>query len=100
MRFRIVLVMLPCQNCGGNQKRTLLAGSDAFKGSAQCHFGFAEAYIAAEQTVHRHFAFHVVLNLVDAAQLILCFLEFKMGFEIVPILHPAESEALWCIRSA
>ena len=54
----------------GTSTRALLAVHHALEGGAQGHLRLAEAHIAAQQPVHGRRPLHVVLDLLDAAQLV------------------------------
>ena len=87
--------MLPRQNRRRHQDGALLAGGDALKRRAQGDLRLAEAHIAAQQSVHRRFTLHVVFNLVDAAQLVVRFVVFKVRLKIVlPFVVFGERKAL------
>ena len=76
------LVMLPGQYRGGHQQGALLGIRDAFEGRPQSHLGFAEAYVAAQQPVHRLLLLHILLDLLDAPELVLRFLVLEPGLKI------------------
>ena len=76
-------VMLLGQNGGRHQNGDLLAVENALHRRAQRDFGLAEAHVAAEQPVHRRGRLHVVLDLVDAAELIVRFGVFKALLELL-----------------
>ena len=63
-------VMLSGQHGGGHQNGGLLAGQNAFHNGAEGHFGFAEAHVAAQKTIHGMRPLHVALDLLGAHQLI------------------------------
>ena len=62
--------MLLGKHRGGNQNRHLLAVHDGLHHGAEGDFGFAEAHVAAEKTVHGDGGLHVVLDVRDAAKLV------------------------------
>ena len=62
--------VLPRQDGGRGQNRTLLAAHHALESCAQGNLGFANAHIAAEQPVHRPGLFHVVLDFGGGRQLV------------------------------
>ena len=66
-----------------NKQGALLALAYTFEGGAQRYLGFSEAYVAAEQAVHRHVPLHITLYFVNAAQLVLCLVIFKPALKIV-----------------
>ena len=89
------LVMLPGQDGGGDQHGALLAVQYALKDGPQRHLGLAEAHVAAQQPVHRLRGLHVMLDLGDAAQLVLGLLVLKALLEFgLPVAVRAEGKAL------
>ena len=89
------LVVLPGQDGGGHQNGALLAVGDALEGRPQGHLGLAEAHVAAQQPVHGGLALHVVLDLLDAPQLVLGLVILKVGFKVpLPLPVRGEGEAL------
>ena len=64
------------------QDRDLFAVHHRFKRRANCDFGFSEADVAANETVHRARAFHVDLRLDDRSQLIGRFAKWKRMLEL------------------
>ena len=76
------LVVLLGQNRRRHQKRRLFAVEDALHDRAQRDFGLAVTDVAAEQAVHRLLLFHVRLDLLNAAELVICLLiaEFFLKF--------------------
>ena len=76
------LVMLPGQYRGGHQQGALLGIRDAFEGRPQSHLGFAEAHVSAQQPVHRLLLLHILLDLLDAPELVLRFLVLEPGLKI------------------
>src|SRR5690554_692570 len=56
------IVMLLGQKCCGYQYRHLLAGMSGHKSGPHGHFGFVEANIATNQSVHWPFAGHIFYN--------------------------------------
>jgi len=71
------------ENGGRGEIGDLFAGQHRFEGGAHRDFGFAEADVAAEQTVHRTRRFHVFFDVVDRFFLIGGFFELKVGFEVL-----------------
>ena len=63
--------MLLRQNGRRDEDRGLFAVEHALHHRAQGDLGLAHAHVAAEQAVHRHGGFHVALDLLGAAELIL-----------------------------
>ena len=74
--------MLHRKHGGRHKDCALLAVADAFKAGAQCNLSFAEANIAAKQAVHRCRFFHIALDFVGTAELIVGFIIFKAKFKI------------------
>ena len=90
------LVVLPRQNGGRHQHGALLAVQHAFENGTQRHLGLAEAHIAAQQSVHRGRLLHIMLDLGDAAQLVLGLLVFKALLKFgLPVAVGAEGKALY-----
>ena len=90
------VIVLHCKYGCGNKQCALLALAYALESRAQRNLGFAEAYIAAKQPVHRRFALHIVLYFVNAAQLVVGLFIFKAAFKVVlQIGIGAESIALY-----
>ena len=77
------LKMLLRQNGRRHQHRRLLAVHCRLVRRADCNFRFAEAHVAAHQSIHRLIAFHVRLDLFDRAELICRFLVCKCLFKIL-----------------
>ena len=75
--------MLEGQNGGRNQYGCLFAIQAGFKCSANGHFRFTKSYIAANQSVHRTFTFHILLNICSCFALIGCVFVNKGGFQFV-----------------
>ena len=75
-------VVLLSQDRGGNEDGDLLGVHDRLHGGAKGDLGLAEADVAAEQSVHRHTALHIVLNLVNADNLIWGFLVLKACLKV------------------
>ena len=74
--------MLPRKDRGGNEQRTLFGIRHAFESGSQRYFRFSETDISAQQPVHRSGAFHIVLDLGNAAFLIGSFFIFKPCLKI------------------
>ena len=86
--------MLPGQDGGGHQDGALLSGGHALEGRPQGHLGLAEAHVPAEQPVHGGLALHVVLDLVDAPQLVLGLVKLEPGLKVpLPLPVGREGEA-------
>ena len=65
----------------GHQDRYLLAGLYGDKGGAQGHFGFAEAYIAADDAIHGLVGFQIRDHLFDGGCLIRSFFKGEACLE-------------------
>ena len=75
----------------------MLAGHGCHKSGAQRHLGFAKAHIAADQSVHRLGADHVVNHCVNGCALVGCFFKSEVLCELfVVLLVEAEGMALAC----
>ena len=74
--------MLPRENCRRHEHGALLAVGNALERGAQRDLRFAEADVAAQQAVHRHFALHVALDFVDAAELVVRFFKLEMRLKV------------------
>ena len=74
--------MLPGEDGGGAEDGALFAVQHAFKRRPQRHLGFAEADVSAEQPFHRDRLFHILFDFLDAAELVVGFLVFKVVFKI------------------
>ena len=78
--------MLLREDCRRREDGDLFAFHDGFEGSANCHFGFAKADIAADQPIHRARLFHVAFCLGNCFELVGRFakregvLEFELPF--------------------
>ena len=77
------LVVLPREDGRRAEQRALLAVHHAFKGGPERHLRLAEAHVAAEQPVHRDGVFHVRLDLVDAAELVVRLLKGEPPLKVV-----------------
>ena len=76
------LIMLPGKNCRRAEYRTLFAVQYTLESSPQCNLGFPKSNVAAQQPLHRNRAFHIFLDLMDTAQLIVRLLILEMVFKI------------------
>ena len=77
------------------QNGGLLAREDALHDRAQGDLGLAEAHVAAEQAIHRTVGFHILLDLLNAAELILGLVERERLLELaLPDVVRWEGEAL------
>ena len=65
----------------GVRMATCLPVLHGFEGGAHGHFGFAVADIAAQQAIHRHGRFHVVLDVRDGGELVVGFVVVEGVFE-------------------
>ena len=81
--------MLLGKHRGGNQNRHLLAVHDGLHHGAEGDFGFTEAHVATEKTVHGDGGLHVVLDVCDAAKLVV---GLRVGEIVLKFLLP------FCIR--
>ena len=81
--FAECLVVLECQNGGGNQYGHLLVVASCFECRPYGDFGFSEAHIAADEPVHWSVAFHVGFYFGRRFQLVGCVFVDKRGFELV-----------------
>ena len=77
------LVMLERQDGGGHHDGDLLAVGGGFEGGANGDFGFAEADIATDQTIHGARLLHVGFHLTRDAQLVGRVLIGEGGLELV-----------------
>ena len=90
------LVVLPRQDGSGHQHSALLAIQHALKDRPQGDLRFAKAHIAAQQPVHGGGLLHIVLDLLDAAQLIVGLLVFKALLKLgLPVAVRAKGKALY-----
>jgi hypothetical protein len=62
--------MLLGEDGGGGQHRHLFVGVDGFEDGADGDFRFAEADIAADETIHGAIALHVQLHILHRFELI------------------------------
>ena len=87
--------MLVGQNRRRAQHRYLSAAPRRLKSRPQSNFGFSEADVPANQTIHRPLRFHVIFDFPDRLQLILGFnvlerlLEFFLNLIVGRIRRPA-----------
>ena len=79
------LIMLLGQNRGGHQNGSLLAVHHAFHHSPKGYLGFSKAHIAAEKPVHGGWALHVMLDVRNAAQLVV---GFRVGEIVLELFLP------------
>ena len=77
--------MLLGQHRGGHQNGHLLAVHDGFHDSTEGNFWFAEAHVAAEQTLHGGGRLHIPLDVRDTAQLII---GFRVGEVVLEFFLP------------
>ena len=80
---REAAVVLHGQNGGRHQDGGLFSVCGSFEGSADGHFGFAEAHIATHEAVHRGGALHVFFDGMDGCSLIWRLLKHEAGLEFV-----------------
>ena len=64
------VVVLHGEYGGRHQYCHLLAVGSRFEGCAHRHFGLTKTYIAADQSIHRHGAFHIVLDVQGGFRLV------------------------------
>ena len=83
-------LMLLNEQSGGHEHRHLLAVLYGFECGTYGDFGFAEAHITADKTVHGHGLFHVGLDLVDGGELVCGLL---IGEGVLHLLLP------WSVRT-
>ena len=89
--------MLLGQQRGGYQDCDLFPPGNGCKGSAQGDFGLAEAYVAADQPIHRFTHAHIDQNGFNGGGLIGGFLEAKtFGKGFVIVVRPVERMAFAC----
>ena len=89
--------MLEGKNSSGHQHGHLLAIGNGFKRSAYSDFGFSEAYITTDQSVHRHWALHVFFDGFRSRHLVRSILkkEARLQFMLqVPVRCTLESYGL------
>ena len=88
--------MLLGQHGGGHENGRLLAVQNALHGRPQGYLRLAVAHVAAQQPVHGGGLLHIVLDLLDAAQLIVGFLVFKALLKLgLPVAVRAKGKALY-----
>ena len=86
--------MLKREHSGGREHGHLLAVAQRFERGAHGDFGFAEADVAAQQAVHGMRRFHVALDLLGGAELVLGLGELEGVFEFaLPVGIGREGEA-------
>ena len=89
--------MLLRENGRRTQHHDLLVVLGCLEGSAQGDLGLAEAYIAADEAVHRFARLHIRFDVGNRCKLIIRFLVGEGVFHLVlPRSVGAESEALDC----
>ncbi len=76
--------MLTRQQCRRRDNRDLHAGHGCNKGRAHGNLGFAKAYVAANQPIHRLPRAHIRQDITNSAQLIVSFLIRETRREGVP----------------
>ena len=76
-------IMLARQNRRRHENCRLLAAEYTLHDRTQRDFGFSEADIAAQQAIHGAFGFHILLDFLHTAQLILSFLMFECRFKFM-----------------
>ena len=88
------LEMLQREHGRGSEHRHLLAVAERLERRAHGDFGLAETDVAAQQTVHRLFAFHVPLDLPHGLQLVLGRRVLESVFELaLPVAVGGKREA-------
>ncbi len=89
------LVVLPRKNGCGNEHGNLLAVHNRLERGADGDLRFAEAHVAAEQSVHGARHFHIVLDFINAAELVVGFLVGEALLKVaLPVGVRAEGVAL------
>lgn len=73
--------MLKRQNRGRHKNRHLLAVHDCLERGTQGHLGFAEAHIAAKESVHRTRLFHIPFDFTHCLQLPVGLFVFETGLK-------------------
>ena len=87
--------MLPCKNCSRAEESSLLAVEHTLEGCPQGYLCFAEAHVAAEQSVHWDRLFHIGLYLAYRTKLILGFLVVEAFLKLsLPVIIGREGIAL------
>ena len=89
--------MLEGKNSSGHQYGHLLAIGNGFKRSAYGDFGFSEAYISTDQSVHRHRTLHVLLDSFRSRHLVRSILKEEAGLQFmlqVPVRCTLEPNSL------
>ena len=87
--------MLMGQQGCGDEHRHLAIGFHGFEGCPHSHFRFPVPDVAADQSVHRFAGLHVVRNVLDRFELIVCFFVLEGRFKLV--IHGAvESIGMAC----
>ena len=75
-------IMLLREYCRRHKKRDLLSVCDRFKGRSDGYLRLPVSHITAKQTVHRALSFHILFNLLNGTELVLCFLIRESRFEL------------------
>ena len=79
--------MLPGKNGGGNKNSDLLSVHNRFESGAESNFGLTETNVAAKKPIHGPCHFHIVLDLLNAAELVVRFFVRKTLLKIpLPIV--------------
>src|SRR5882757_1815400 len=87
--------VLECEDGGGGEDRNLFAIRDSFERRAHRDFRLTVTNIAAEQTIHGRFAFHVALDVRDGSVLVVGFFKFERVFKLaLPVAVRRERKAL------
>ena len=74
--------MLEGQDRRGREHGHLLRVVHCFEGGAHGDFRLTVAHISAEQAVHGQCGFHVVLNVSNGSDLVVCFVELEGVFKL------------------
>ena len=77
------MVVLQRQHCRRHEHSHLFRVAAGLESGAHGHFGLAEADVAANETVHGVFAFHVAFHVVGGFQLVGGVLVDERGFQLV-----------------
>ena len=77
------VVVLESQNGAGNEDCHLFAVAHRFEGGADGHLSFAEAHVAANQTVHGCVRLHIAFDVDGGFQLVGSVLVHEAGFKLV-----------------
>ncbi len=76
------VVVLEGEDGRGHQESTLLSVGNALECGTEGDFGFAEPYIATEEAIHGVWFLHVLLDFLNAAQLILGLVVLKAALKV------------------